>query len=225
METNLTGSDRLLLAEPFVLVTPGDRFDEAIASLIAGRRRALDVALTALHAARQPIAEAAALLVAALGAGRKVLTVGNGGSAAEAQHFATELVGRFRRERDGYAVMALTADSALLTAVANDYGYAEVFARQVRAFGQPGDVLVAFSTSGESDNVVCAAEVARARGVSVVALTADRLSRLDRLADVTIKAPVVDTPLAQELHTIVTHVLCEIVETRLATLAAHGGEE
>jgi D-sedoheptulose 7-phosphate isomerase len=145
-----------------------------------------------------------------------VLVAGNGGSAAEAQHFAAELVGRFKRERAPYAVLSLTTDTALLTAVANDYGYTDVFARQVRALGQPGDLLVAFSTSGESENLVRAATAARRHGMAVAAVTGGRPSRLERLADVTVRVPVVDTAVAQELHMAVTHILCDIVESELA---------
>lgn len=159
---------------------------------------------------------AASLLVHQLGAGATVLVAGNGGSAAEAQHFAAELVGRFKREREPYAVLALTADTATLTAVANDYGFGEVFARQVRAIGKPGDVLVAFSTSGESENVVRAAEVARDLGVRVVAVTGARMNRLAAAADLAIRVSAEETPVVQELHTLVTHVLCDVVEAELS---------
>ena len=198
------------------VAAPADRYRAPVASALADRATALHAALDQLRARSGVVAEVAAALVAALRAGGKVLVAGNGGSAAEAQHFATELVGRFKRERDAYAVLALTADTAVLTAVANDYGYEEVFARQVRALGRPGDVLVAFSTSGESENVVRAAIAARELGMTVVAVTGGRPSRLERAADLAVRVPTTDTPLAQEVHVVLLHVLCDVVEAELA---------
>lgn len=168
-----------------------------------------------------PNVEAAAdAMIACLRRGGRVLVAGNGGSAAEAQHLATELVGRFLREREPYAVLALTADTAILTAIANDYGYEQVFARQVGAYGRPGDVLVGFSTSGESTNLLYAAEAAHERGLTVVAITGARTNRLARAADVAVRVPSRETPVIQELQTIVLHVLCDLVER---ALAADGG--
>ncbi len=187
----------------------------AVFRLLLERRAALDKALGRMLEEPRELTAAAALLVERLGAGGTVLVAGNGGSAAEAQHFAAELVGRFKREREPYAVLALTADSATLTAVANDYGFGEVFARQVLAFGKPGDVLVGFSTSGESENVVRAAEAGREIGMSVVAVTGARPNRLAAVADLAIRVPVEATPVVQELHSLVTHVLCDVVEAEL----------
>src|SRR5437660_5286743 len=181
------------------------------------RRAAFDTALTEFMMRTDTLNEAAERLVATLRSGHKVLTVGNGGSAAEAQHFAAELVGRFKRERAPYAVLSLTTDTSILTAVANDYGYQDVFARQVLAFGQPGDLLVAFSTSGESENLLRAAAEAQHCMMAVIAVTGDRPSRLECLADVTVRVPTVDTAVTQELHMVVTHILCDIVESELAT--------
>ena len=207
-----------------VPVAPLERKDagyyDAVVGALADRRAVLDVALAGLTARGAVLAEVAVRLVDTLRTGHKVLAVGNGGSAAEAQHFAAELVGRFKRERAPYAVLSLTTDTALLTAVANDYGYTDVFARQVRALGQPGDLLLAFSTSGESENLVRAATVARRHGMAVAAVTGGRPSRLERLADVTVRVPVVDTAVAQELHMAVTHILCDIVESELAAWPA-----
>jgi len=176
----------------------------------------LDVALTQLTTRAMSLSEVAALLVETLRTGHKVLVAGNGGSAAEAQHFAAELVGRFKRDRAPYAVLSLTTDTSILTAVANDYGYQDVFARQVLAFGQPGDLFIAFSTSGESENMVRAATAAQKCLMTVIAVTGERPNRLGRLADVTVRVPVADTALVQELHMIVTHILCDIAETELA---------
>lgn len=204
---------------------PGGAYRAALATALAERAGALGRAIDTLRARPAVLAEVAAALVAALRGGGKVLVAGNGGSAAEAQHFATELVGRFKRERDAYAVLALTADTAVLTAVANDYGYAEVFARQVRALGRAGDVLLLFSTSGESENVVRAAAAARGLGLTTVALTGGRPSRLERAADLTVRAPTDDTPLAQELHVLLLHLLCDLVEAELAGCAAGSGDD
>ena len=195
-------------------------YRDAVVGALADRRAVLDGALVGLAARAATVAEVAARLVDTLRTGHKVLVAGNGGSAAEAQHFAAELVGRFKRERAPYAVLSLTTDTAILTAVANDYGYADVFARQVCALGQPGDLLVAFSTSGESENLVRAAAAAWRQGMAVAAVTGGRPSRLERLADVTVRVPVVDTAVAQELHMAVTHILCDIVESELAAWPA-----
>src|SRR3989442_4376622 len=179
-----------------------------IVNILASRRMALDTALGQLAARAMTLTEVATRLVETLGRGHKVLVAGNGGSAAEAQHFAAELVGRFKRERTPYAVLSLTTDTAILTAVSNDYGYHDVFARQVEAFGQPGDLLIAYSTSGESENLVRAAAAGHQCKMKVVAITGDRHSQLESAADVTIRVPIVDTAVAQELHMLVTHILC-----------------
>lgn len=156
------------------------------------------------------------MLIRTLRNGNKVFVAGNGGSAAEAQHFASELVGRFKRERSPYAVLALTTDTSILTAIANDYGYQEVFARQVRAFGQPDDVFVAFSTSGQSENLIRAALVARQCLMKVIAITGERSNQLERQANLAIRVPTTDTAIAQELHMVVTHILCDLVEAELS---------
>src|SRR5579871_3028328 len=133
-----------------------------IQAALAQRRTAYSKAMDALSTQAALLTETAAWLVATLRAGRRVLVAGNGGSAAQSQHFAAELVGRFKHDRAPYAALALTTDTATLTAVANDYGYPDVFARQVLAFGQRGDLLLAFSTSGESENLLRAAAACQA---------------------------------------------------------------
>lgn len=193
-----------------------DAYHAAIVGALSRRRATLSRAINTLALHAGPLAEAATLLVGALRKGRKALVAGNGGSAAEAQHFAAELVGRFKRERAPYAALAMTTDTAILTAVANDYGYAEVFARQVRGLGQPGDVLLAFSTSGESENLVQAALAAQKCDISVIAVTGERTSRLQALANVCVQAPLTDTATVQEMHMLVTHILCDLVERELA---------
>lgn len=201
----------------------GGAHQPLLARALAERRRLLPRALARLAEESDGLAAVADLLLATLRAGRTVLVAGNGGSAAEAQHFAAELVGRFKRERAPYPVLALTTDSAVVTAVANDYGYDQVFARQVAAIGRLGDLLVAISTSGESENLLRAAVVARQRGLGVVAIIGDHDCRLARLADRTVRVPAADTALAQELHVIVTHVLCDLVEAELTARRGDGG--
>ncbi len=194
------------------------RYQAACAAAILERQEQLAEALGQLARRAEALAEVAECLITALRGGHKVLVAGNGGSAAESQHLVAELVGRFRREREPYAVIALTADTAILTAVANDYGYAEVFARQVRALGRADDVLVLFSTSGESENLVRAANAGRQRGLTTIAITGDRPNRLALLTDLAMQVPAAETAIVQELHQIVTHLLCDLVETELTAI-------
>lgn len=157
------------------------------------------------------VARAAAALRETFARGGKVLICGNGGSAAEAQHFSDEMVGRYRANRPSYPVIALTADSAALTCIGNDYGFAEIFARQVEAYGQPGDVLIGLSTSGNSQNVLRAAEVAKAKAMIVIALTAPQ-GKLRELADLSIESPSTTTARIQEIHLHAIHLLSEYFE-------------
>jgi D-sedoheptulose 7-phosphate isomerase len=158
------------------------------------------------------VAAAASDIAGALGSGRKLLAFGNGGSAGDAQHLVTELVGRFQKERAGFAAIALTADTSLLTSVANDYGFERVFARQVEALGAAGDVAFAISTSGVSPNVVAALKTARARGLRTIALTGRDGGEAGRLAEVHINVPDDCTARVQEVHITLIHAICEIVE-------------
>jgi D-sedoheptulose 7-phosphate isomerase len=163
---------------------------------------------------------------AALVQGKKILWCGNGGSAADAQHMAAEIVGRFRRERRGLPSIALTTDTSILTAVANDYGYEAVFSRQVEALGNEGDVLVAISTSGNSPNVVKAVEMAKELGLVTVGFTGAGGGRLATLADFLFAVPTKDTARVQEAHSLVAHVLCDWVEldwVRTQPVAANEG--
>lgn len=171
-------------------------------------------AVTARAALELPpvLERTAAAMHACLRAGGKILACGNGGSAADAQHLAAELVGRFREERRALAAIALTADTALLTALGNDYGYERVFARQVEGLAQRGDVLMAFSTSGNSPNVVQAAQTARRLGCTVVGFTGARGGELAGHADVLLKAPSNTVARIQEVHTLCIHVLCESLD-------------
>ncbi len=149
--------------------------------------------------------------------GGKVLTCGNGGSAADAQHFAAELVGRYRRERPGWSAIALTVDSSVLTSLCNDYGFEQVFAHQVQALGRPGDILVAISTSGRSKNVLAAVEVASALGMRTVGLTGEGASKLGALVDHHLPIPSTNTAFIQQAHIAVVHIICELVEERLSS--------
>jgi D-sedoheptulose 7-phosphate isomerase len=147
--------------------------------------------------------------------GGTLFFAGNGGSAADAQHLATEYVVRYQTNRPAMRAVALTTDTSLLTACANDMGFDEVFARQVEALAEPGDLLILHSTSGESPNVIRAAQSAKARGVAVVAFLGKGGGRLKDLADVSLIVPATDTARIQELHLAVEHVICDIVEDRL----------
>jgi len=158
------------------------------------------------------IAEAARRCLECLRAGGKILLCGNGGSASQAQHLAGELVGRFRRERRGLPALALTADSAILSAIGNDYGFEEVFRRQVEALARPGDVLIALSTSGNAPNVLGAVEEARARHVYTLGLTGEPGGRLAQSADLCLCVPHRQTSTVQEAHLAIGHLLCELIE-------------
>jgi D-sedoheptulose 7-phosphate isomerase len=185
--------------------------DEAFADTIAAHRRVQRDGQAALFAA-------ADALLTALGAGRKVLVCGNGGSAADAQHVAAELVGRFVRERRAFPALALTTDTSILTAIGNDYGFERVFARQVEAHGQAGDVLVAISTSGGSANVLAAVETARSRGLVTIGLTGRDGGALGRAVDVHLNVPSPSTARVQEVHITTLHVLCDLVEQELVDI-------
>ncbi len=158
------------------------------------------------------IALAGVLWKVALSSGSKIMFCGNGGSAADAQHWAAEIVGRFQKERGGMPAIALTTDTSILTAIGNDYGFDRIFARQVEALGQSGDVLVALSTSGNSANVLAAVAEAKARGMKVIGLTAQGGGKLAEESDVILAVPSKVTARAQEVHEIIGHILCEIAE-------------
>ena len=161
------------------------------------------------------IEEAAGAMIAALAAGNKIMFCGNGGSAADSQHLAAELMGRYLRDRAPLPALALTVDTSALTAISNDYGYDEVFARQLRGVGRRGDVLVGLSTSGNSANVIAAIEAARAMGVIAIGMTGTNSGRMDDLCDILIKVPATRTNRIQEMHIAVGHMLCGFVEDAL----------
>jgi len=174
-----------------------------------------------LHAASilaEPIEQAIEIMFTALSNGNKILACGNGGSAADCQHFAAELVGRFERERLPLPALALTTDTSILTAVGNDYSYLEIFSKQVQAFGQAGDVLLAFSTSGNSGNVLAAIDVAQERDMRVVALTGKGGGAIGRKltdADVHICVPHDRTARIQEVHLVTLHCICDGIDVAL----------
>jgi D-sedoheptulose 7-phosphate isomerase len=151
----------------------------------------------------------------ALRAGGKVLLCGNGGSAADAQHIAGELVSRFLFDRAPLPALALTVDTSVLTAIGNDYGYEHTFSRQVQGLGRAGDVLVGISTSGSSPNIVAALKAAREAGITTVGFTSNRNGTMGEFCDLLLRVPSAHTPLVQQVHITVGHIVCEIVEERL----------
>jgi D-sedoheptulose 7-phosphate isomerase len=164
------------------------------------------------------VARAAELVTAQLIAGHKVLACGNGGSAADAQHFSSEMLNRFERDRPGLPAVALTTDTSTLTSIANDDAYAQVFARQVRALGQPGDVLLAITTSGNSPSILAAMEAAHDAEVYVILLTGrqgGQAQALLRAEDVEIRVPAASTARIQEVHILVLHCLCDLIDRQL----------
>jgi D-sedoheptulose 7-phosphate isomerase len=178
-------------------------------SLAAFARASKDAAL--LEAAQRT----AAAIVAALRAGNKLLLVGNGGSAADAQHIAAEIVGRYKRERPAYAAIALTTDTSALTAIGNDYGYDQVFARQVEGLGRRGDVLLAISTSGRSPSILNALAKARALGLTTIGFTGAKGQAMAELCDLLLIAPSDDTPIIQQIHLATAHGICAEIEQAL----------
>lgn len=168
----------------------------------------------ALRATTQVIADT---ITRAIQAGGKLLLIGNGGSAADAQHIAAEFVGRYKLERPGYAAIALTADSSALTSIANDYGFEQVFARQVEALGAEGDVLLALSTSGRSPNILAALRTARQRGLATIGFTGARGETMRPDCDQLFVAPSDDTPVIQQIHMVALHAICAVVERALAS--------
>jgi D-sedoheptulose 7-phosphate isomerase len=177
-----------------------------------------DLMYAAADVLSKPIADAVDALMGCITAGGKLMVCGNGGSASDAQHFAAEFVGRFERERPGLAALALTTDTAILTAIGNDYDFSSIFSKQVQALGTPGDVLIAISTSGNSANVLAAVEAAHAKDMTVVALTGRSGGKLGALltdTDVHICVPHDRTARIQEIHGLALHCLCDAVDQQL----------
>lgn len=181
-------------------------------SLVEERMHDHAAVLQATAALIPDIEKAGKCIQGALAAGHKILFCGNGGSAADSQHLAAEIVGRFQKERPGFPAIALTVDTSILTAVANDYGYDTVFRRQVEALGEKGDVLVGISTSGNSKNVLAAIEKAHEKGLTVIGMTAYGGGKMKDACDICLAVPAKVTARAQEMHIMIGHILCEMAE-------------
>jgi len=173
------------------------------------------VAMLADTALLDTIEAAALACIKCIQSGGKILLAGNGGSAADAQHIAGELVSRFAFDRPGLPAIALTTDTSILTAIGNDYGYERLFSRQIQAHGNKGDVFIGYSTSGKSSNILLAFEEARARGLICVGLTGNHGGPLRELCDVLLEVPSGDTPKIQEGHLVLGHILCGLIEDAL----------
>lgn len=194
---------------------PGKELESKVRHVFDDARGVIDD-LAESKELRAKVAEVARAVIDALRAGGKVLLCGNGGSAADAQHIASELVGRFQRERRACAAIALTTDTSALTSVANDYGYPEVFRRQVEALGRKGDVLIAYSTSGNAENVLRAVDEAKELGIATVGMTGADGGKLAKAVDVAVHAPSNVTARIQECHAVIGHAVCDIVEEALS---------
>ena len=193
-----------------------DRIGQHFQDSIAVKQKSLEVLI-------EPIHRAGEAMVNSLLNNGKILSCGNGGSAGDAQHFSAELLNRFEKERPGLPAMALTTDSSTLTAIANDYSYEEIFSKQVSALGQPGDVLLAISTSGNSANVAAAMKAAQEREMLSVVLSGNdggTMASLHRDQDIEIRVPSSRTARIQEVHLVVIHCLCDFIDTQL-----FGGDE
>ena len=190
--------------------------EEAARDLVAASIRDHLQLAGGLSAAAGQVVAASQAMIRCLEGGGTVFWCGNGGSAADCQHMAAELVGRFKRERRPLSSQALTTDSSALTAIANDFGYAEVFSRQLEARGRPGDVLVAISTSGRSENVRRAVTQARLMGITTIALLGGDGGPLRSECDLSLVVPSRDTARIQEIHLMLEHILCDLVDQRFA---------
>ncbi len=189
--------------------------DDRLARVRASFEESARVKRETVEASGARIAEAAEIVIETFRAGGKLLAFGNGGSAADAQHLAAELAGRFEKERPGLPALALTTNSSDVTAIGNDYGFGQVFVRLVEAHGRQGDVAVAISTSGRSENVNAAVSAAKQRGMRTIGLVGKGGGKLAGLVDVAIVVPSDSTPRIQESHIAVIHVFCELVDAEL----------
>jgi phosphoheptose isomerase len=192
-------------------MTPTDRIKQHFQNSIDTKEQALKLLPSS-------IARAGELMAQALRDGHKILSCGNGGSAADAQHFSAELLNRFEKERPPLAAIALTTDTSTLTSIANDYSYDEIFSKQVQALGQPGDVLFAISTSGHAKNVLQAIQVALTKKLHVIALTGKdggEIAKMLSHQDVEIRVPAINTARIQEVHLLVIHCLCDFIDQSL----------
>lgn len=163
----------------------------------------------------EKVMEAAEVIMVCLGSGHKILLAGNGGSAADAQHFAGEMLGRFLMERNPIPAVALTTDASVMTCIANDYGYEEIFARQIEGMGEQGDVFIAISTSGNSQNLCFAINRAKEKGILTIGMLGKDGGSMKDMCDIAMVVPTDSTPRIQEIHTFTVHILCEEIEKRL----------
>lgn len=192
--------------------------DGSLSDFVETELRASYDAISALYADmayRQILTKVASVFVDKLRSGRMLFFAGNGGSASDAQHIAGEMVSRFRFDRPGLAAVALSTDTAILTAIGNDYGYDQIFARQIAALGKPGDIMTLLSTSGNSPNVLAAAQMAKACGLIVIGMTGGNGGKLAALCDHALIAPSSTTPRIQECHLASYHLLCGLVEAEM----------
>ncbi len=194
----------------FYLAESGEIMDQIIRRRLADHMEVLQKLMAS--DLPQKLEQCAEIVEKALREGHKVLFCGNGGSAADSQHLAAEFVGRFQKERKGLPAIALTVDTSILTAVSNDYGYERVFARQVQALGSAGDVLIGISTSGNSKNVLLAIEEARKKGMACIGMTAEGGGQMAGECDICLAVPAMVTARAQEMHILMGHILCELVD-------------
>lgn len=182
-----------------------------IAEQIGETKKILEVMLSS-DAFLEAVCYASKICIDSLRAGGKILLAGNGGSAADAQHIAGELVSRFAFDRPGLPAIALTTDTSIMTAIGNDYGFERLFARQIQALGAAGDVFIGYSTSGKSPNIIQALIQARESGMVTIGLTGNRESPMDELCDCLLKTPSADTPKIQEGHLVLGHIICGLIE-------------
>lgn len=201
-------------SKPARAISPTEARMLALTAQVLGVQRKF----TSSKTIRTALVRSASMISNALCGECKILLCGNGGSAADAQHIAAELVGRFKYERRGFPAVALTTDSSITTSVANDYGFDDIFRRQVVALGQPGDILIAYSTSGTSPNVLSAVDAAHGQHMMVIAMTGAKGLKLKSAANVCIMAPSTDTARIQECHAVAGHIICDLVERELMGL-------
>ena len=161
------------------------------------------------------INEVAALCIKSFNNGNKIILAGNGGSAADAQHIAGELVSKFYFDRPGLNAISLTTDTSIITAIGNDYGYEKLFERQIQANGNVGDVFIGISTSGNSKNIILALEECKRKGIKTIGLTGERECKMDELCDIAVKVPSSSTPNIQESHIMIGHIMCAIIEEQI----------
>ena len=184
--------------------------------IMAGLKESIRVKEDILENQVEVIGKIVKIIIKTLKGGGKVLLFGNGGSAADAQHLAAELVGRFKRERKGLPALALSTNTSILTSVGNDYSFAQVFARQIEALGKQEDVAMGISTSGQAGNVIKGILAARARGIFTIGLTGGGGGKLGKLVDLALIVPSSDTPRIQEAHITIGHLICQLVEEKLS---------